>query len=134
MISNKDNKIIYSAFNRYFWAIFATLVCLYLQILMKPIFGTTQYFLLFPLVFIVVALGGLGPALVVIFLGASGEVAVPDDCTGATTTRCPNSVQSSESNKSTSAVNNAANTMPPHNAAPRTPFVPIAPQLTRSGE
>jgi len=54
------------------YAIIATTACLGVQVLLKPVFGPMQFFLLFPLTFIVASLGGMGPALVVIILGGVG--------------------------------------------------------------
>jgi PAS domain S-box-containing protein len=59
-------------YKKYVFAVIATAACLYGQYLMLPVFGAMQYFLLFPLVFIAAALGGFGPALVVIGMGGVG--------------------------------------------------------------
>ena len=73
LILNKRQQVAFPGYVKYLGAVLATIACLYGQILLKPIFGPMQYFLLFPLVFVVSALGGLGPALVVICIGGIGS-------------------------------------------------------------
>ena len=72
LIMKKQKSIRKNRVRNYIFALLSTIVCLVVQYLMGPIFGPTQYFLLFPVVFIVTALGGLGPGLVVILIGGLG--------------------------------------------------------------
>lgn len=72
LILKKEKIIRNRVYKKYIYALLATLACLLIQLWMKPTFGPVQYFLLFPLVFTVVALGGIGPALLVIIVGGLG--------------------------------------------------------------